>query len=326
MPILPKVPLILAPTPLHRLDRVSDELGINLWIKRDDLTGFALGGNKGRKLEFLMAEILDQRADIVVACGAIQSNFIRQLAAACSVHGVRCAAAVMELPFYGAAGKPNSPGVGPLGANAVLDQILGVEVHLTPDDDWEALYAFQESVAQKYEAEGLRVYRMPIGGSSVQGALSFVLAGIEAEAQESGFDFLVTPSSSGSTHSGLAWHFHGRPTRVIGISADPDPEGELVADMVELAEGLDEILQTKKRMAVRDFDLRMEWVGEGYSVPSPAGTAAIEHLARAEGIFLDPVYSGKAFAALLDLTKSREIGGKVLFWHTGGTPVLFAGR
>ncbi len=303
---------------------MSEQLGLDLWIKRDDLTGFALGGNKGRKLEFLMAEILAQRADVVVACGAAQSNFVRQLGAACAMYGIKCAAALMDRPYYAAAGKPEAAAVGARNANIRIDEMLGVDLHKTEDGDWQTLYAFQKSVAESYEAKGLKTYVMPIGGSSVLGAYSFVLAGQEVEAQAPAFDFLVAPSSSGSTHGGLGWHFHGTSTRVIGISADPDPDFELCDDLADHGRGLDALTGQAKAMAPQDFDLRMEWYGEGYGVPSAAGTAANAELARTEGIFLDPVYSAKAFAALLDLARSGEIAGRVLFWHTGGTPVLFA--
>ena len=324
MPLPEKVPLVLLPTPLHRLNRLSDELGLDLWVKRDDLTGFALGGNKGRKLEFLMADIVAKRAEVVVACGSVQSNFIRQLGAACSVLGIRCAAAVMDTPYYAGAGRPSAPSVGARNANARIDQILGVEVHATEDGDWERLYEYQEEVATIYERQGKAVYRMPIGGSSVLGAYSFVLAAREAAEQSPGFDFIITPSSSGSTHSGLAWHHAGSSTKIVGISADPDPDAVLVHDMVELCDGLDALMHERKRLGVEEFDLRMDWVGEGYGVPSPAGEAAIETMARREGIFLDPVYTGKAFAGLLAMARSGEVTGRTLFWHTGGTPVLFA--
>lgn len=324
MPAPSKVPLVLLPTPLHRLDRMSDELGLDLWIKRDDMTGFALGGNKGRKLEFLMADVLAKKAEVVVTCGAMQSNFVRQLGTACAMFGLKCAACVMDRPYYRGAGMPKKPAIGPRNGNVRIDEMLGVEILKTEDGDWETLYAFQDETVRRFESEGKTVYKMPIGGSSDLGAYGFALAGKEVDAQKSGFDFLVTPSSSGSTHTGLTWHFKGSSTKVIGISADPDPERELVEDMVELAGGVDELSGVAKKVANEDFDFRTDWVGEGYGVPSEKGQAAIKKLATTEGIFLDPVYSGKAFAGLLDLTARNEIKGKVLFWHTGGTPALFA--
>jgi len=301
-------------------------LGLDLWIKRDDLTGFALGGNKGRKLEYLMADVLSQGATAVVACGAIQSNFIRQLGAACAIHRIRCAAAVMDRPYYAAAGMPEKEAIGPRNANVRIGEMLGVELHRAEDGDWDTLYGVQDRIIRGLESEGHRVYKMPIGGSSVFGAWAFVQAGIEVSGQLGDIETLVTSSSSGSTHTGLTWHYHGSSTRVIGISADPDPDFELVDDMVDLAKGVDIHAESPKGLTKSDFDLRLDWVGEGYGVPSHAGTEAIRRLAQREGILLDPVYSGKAFAALLDLADRKEISGRVLFWHTGGIPALFAAK
>jgi len=310
--------LIQRPTPCHRLERLSAELGIDLWIKRDDLTGFAMGGNKGRKLEYLMAEAVQSRANVVVTCGASQSNFIRQLGAACSMLGMRCVAAVMDLPFAAVHGKPDFEG-SHAGGNVLLDGILGVEIVRFPDDDWEVLYAHAERIADDLEAAGAAVYRIPIGGSSPLGAYAFVEAASEIEDP---FDWVVTASSSGSTQGGLAYACHGTETRVVGVACDPEPE--IMEDLVRLVTGLDTLTGGAKQMAEGDLDLRLDWAGEAYGVPSPAGEAALARLARREGIFLDPIYSAKAFSGLLALAEQGELGGRVLFWHTGGTPALFA--
>ena len=320
----PKVPLILKPTPLHRLDRISAELGIDLWIKRDDLTGFALGGNKGRKLEYLIADAADARADLVVTCGAAQSNFIRQLGAACSMVGMRCAASVMHNPFEES--EPEGA-VDKLGANLTLDYWLGVELDVHPNGTWEELYQAAENLAQSHEKQGLRVYRIPIGGSSPLGALGFVDAAHELWAQTTEpFDWIIFASSSGSTHTGLL-HAHRQAkdgwesTKILGIACDPEPE--IAGDFAILADQLDQLLGTQVGLRADDFDLEFDFVGPGYGVSSEAGQAAIRHLAQREGIFLDPVYSGKAFAALLGLAAVKKVYGRVLFWHTGGTPALF---
>lgn len=321
---LPRVDLILKPTPLHRLDRMSEALGIDLWIKRDDLTGFALGGNKGRKLEYLIADVLASGADTVVACGAAQSNFIRQLGAACAMFKLRCVAATMHLPYYSGAGSPKGKSLSHDGGNLAIDALLGVDVRVFPDGDWRALYAHQGEVAHEQESLGRKVYKVAIGGSSPSSAFAFHEAGLETTGQAGPFDFLVTPSSSGSTHAGLAHVFADTATKVIGISADPDPDDELRADIVELCEALDGLTGLHKGIRLRDVDLRMDWTGEAYSIPSPEGNSAIRALARTEGILLDPVYSGKAFAGLIDLSKRGDVRGRVLFWHTGGVPTLFA--
>lgn len=319
-----RVPLIQAPTPVHRLDRMSERLGIELWIKRDDLTGFALGGNKGRKLEYLIAAAIDQGADAVTSCGSAQSNFVRQLGGACARFGLRCGAAVMDKPFDGAAGKPPDTHLPPSGGNALVDEILGVDVRHHPDGTWEALYDHAEALAREYEAEGLNVYRIPIGGSSPLGAYGFLKAAEELNSQAGPFDTIVVASSSGSTHSGLTYAYHGLPTRVVGISADPEPE--LPLEFAELCAGLDALLGESRNVQPADFDLRLDWVGPGYAVPSAEGNAAILEMARAEGIFLDPVYSGKAFAGVIGLARRGELTGRTLFWHTGGAPSLFAVR
>lgn len=314
----PRVPLILRPTPLHRLPRLSAELGIDLWIKRDDLTGFALGGNKGRKLEFLLADMVLQRTSAVVTCGAVHSNFIRQLGAACSIRGIRCIALVMDLPF-----EPGfeiaEVGVGP-GGNRWLNEWLGVEIHELPNGSWDELFAQTEDLAQRLEAEGETVYRIPVGGSSPLGAYAFFEAADEIRTNPF-FDSIICPSSSGSTQVGLSYALHGAQTHVIGISCDPEPD--LLDELKRLCYGLDDLLGLDRRVAAEYLNLRYDFVGPGYGVPSPDGLAALELMARTEGIFLDPIYTSKAFAGLVQMVRQKEIRGRVLFWHTGGIPSLF---
>ncbi len=314
----PKVSLIQAPTPLHRLDRVSEDLGIDLWIKRDDLTGFAMGGNKGRKLEYMMGDALAQGAQAVVSCGAMQSNFIRHLGAAAAVCGMECAAAVMETPYE--YNPPMMDGLHRDGGNVLLDQWLGVDLHIYPDGTWEELYGHAEEVGQQLERRGLRVYRIPIGGSAPMGALAFYEA---AKELDQAFDWIVFASSSGSTQVGLAHAFRGTGTKVLGIASDPEPE--IVQDFAELSLGLAELLGVEA-IPAEEFRVYYDMVGPGYGVPSKHGNDAIRYLARKEGVFLDPIYSGKAFAGLQELVAKGEIGGRICFWHTGGVPALFAMR
>lgn len=296
---------------------MSEELGIDLWIKRDDLTGFALGGNKGRKLEYLIAEALASGSEVVVTCGAAQSNFVRQLGAACAVVGMRCVAAVMDLPFEDerATGTRLRADAG----NVVLDRLLGVELRHFPDDEWEVLYAHAEEIAVELEAQGRNVYRVPIGGSSPLGAYAFYQA---AQEVGSDYDWILTASSSGSTQTGLAYAFHGTKTRILGICSDPEPE--ISGDFAELGYKLADLVHLPFSLPPESFTLNFDFVGPGYGLPSPEGDAAIQRLAQTEGIFLDPIYSGKAFAALIHLTETRHVDGRVLFWHTGGVPTLFA--
>ena len=311
-----RISLIQSPTPLHRLDRLSQKLNLDLWIKRDDLTGLAIGGNKGRKLEYLMPSVLDTKADIVVTCGASQSNFIRQLGAACSMQSIRCSAAIMSMPYDEV--RPTS--IEPMGyrGNLVLDRILGIELHPFADGTWEELYQHAENIAQEYESLGLRVHRIPIGGSSALGAYAFFDAAKEITEP---FDSIVFASSSGSTHTGLAHGFRGSPTRILGIACDPEPE--IANDFAELSLALSREILGDTPLSASDYDLNFNYVGPGYGIASIAGNAALEMMARTEGIFLDPIYSAKAFSAVIDLAEKGELSGRVLFWHTGGIPALF---
>lgn len=313
---LEKIPLILAPTPLHRLDNLSKELGLDLWIKRDDLTGFGFGGNKGRKLEYIMADALRSSAEVLVTCGSSQSNFVRQLGAACSMLGLSCIAAVMDLPYEYE--KPSGTRLAGGCGNVLLDQILGVQLQRHEDATWEELFARAETIAREQERKGKRVYRVPIGGSSALGAYAFWRA---AEEIPHDFDTVVVATSSGSTQTGLASGFRRRNVRVLGIACDPEPE--IAEDFSDLSAELAKFTGEPPLQA-DEFNIDFNHVGPGYGVPSKVGLAAIRRMARAEGIFLDPVYTGKAFAGLLSLAKKGELDGRVLFWHTGGTPALFA--
>jgi D-cysteine desulfhydrase family pyridoxal phosphate-dependent enzyme len=317
----PKVNLIQSPTPMHRLDRLSEQLGIDLWIKRDDLTGFALGGNKGRKLEYLMADVLARDVKAVVTCGAIQSNFIRQLSAACSMFGIRCVAAVMQHPFSLENGPPSAQGLNATGGNVLLDRLFGAELNVFPDEDWEVLYAHMEDLAVRLEGQGLNTYRIPVGGSSPLGAYAFWEAAQELALQAPPFDTIITSSSSGSTQAGLGYALAGAQTMLIGMAADP--ESDLIEDVLRVGSGLADLMDVPS-MGPNDFDLRLEWAGEAYGIPSPDGMEALHLLAKAEGILLDPIYTAKAFSGLLSLARAGELRGRVLFWHTGGLPALFA--
>lgn len=312
------ISLILKPTPCHRLERASAALGIDLWIKRDDLTGFAMGGNKGRKLEYLMAEAIAEGADVVVACGSRESNFIRQLGAACAVAGLACVAVVMNQPHEPGYAVPTAPRIGV--GNDRLNEIFGVEFEEIPDGPWDDLFEAARLRARHERDAGQRVYEIPIGGSSPLGAYAFFEAADELPI----CDRVVTATSSGSTHIGLHMAFRDFPTQVTGIACDPEPA--LLDDLIAVANGLSDLLDQPK-VAPDDIDLRREFVGPGYGVPSESGNAAIEWLARTEGILLDPIYSGKAFSGLMEMARSGELAGEtVVFWHTGGLPSLFAFR
>jgi D-cysteine desulfhydrase family pyridoxal phosphate-dependent enzyme len=311
--------LILAPTPLHRLNLASDALGIDLWIKRDDLTGFALGGNKGRKIEYFLADAIQRRANVIVTCGATQSNFIRQLAPACRMFGIECVAVVMDLPYE--TEKPLGLRLDSTNGNSFIDRLVGLETVHIPDDTWDVLFERFERVAAEIEGEGKIVYRIPVGGSTALGAYSFYKASEEVKNQGRAFDWIVTSSSSGSTQAGLTYGFHGEPTKILGIAADPEPD--FAQEVIRVGDELAEFLH-QTQLPSHNFRVNLNYCGAGYGVSDNETLSAIRWLATTEGILLDPIYTGKAFRGLMDLTRKNQIAGKVLFWHTGGIPNLFA--
>ncbi len=312
-----KLDFCVLPTPIHRLNRLSEHLGAEIWIKRDDLTGFALGGNKGRKLEYLMAEAKAAGATVVVGSGASESNFVRQLAAACGVLGIRCVAVTMAAPYQT---PERAKGKGWLGGNQLLDPWVPIERRVFPDGTWDDLEKHADSIAEELTDQGETVYQVPLGGSTPLAVHAFVEAGKELLQQSEPFDWIVAASSSGGTQVGLTHAMRGVATRVLGISADPEPEI------------FDDLLDLSKRYAKKfgesplgrdDIHFDLDYVGEGYGIPHGDAIEAIDLMLQTEGIFLDPIYSGKAFCGLLGNIRTGRIGGRILFWHTGGIPTLF---
>jgi L-cysteate sulfo-lyase len=314
-----RFPLAHLPTPLEPLDRLSAVLGgPRLWVKRDDQTGLAGGGNKTRKLELLIAEALAQHADVVLTVGAVQSNHCRQTAAAAARAGLDCV-----LVLRGAA-PPREQWTG----NLLLDELLGARLVWAGDHDRDAVMA---AAAQKECAVGRRPYLIPLGGSNVVGAAAYALAFAELWAQmhERGivFDRIVFASSSGGTHAGLvagaAACGYGGQLLAISIDQTSAELSALVSGLAaEVCRHLDVIGPPPHRLVTVDDG----YLGGGYAVMGDAEHEAIHLLARTEGILLDPVYTGRAMAGLLDQIRRRAIapGETVLFWHTGGAPALFA--
>jgi D-cysteine desulfhydrase len=289
-------------------------------MKRDDLTGLAFGGNKTRKLEFLVAEALARGADTLLTAGAVQSNHCRQTAAAAAKAGIRC-----DLVLGGTAPALSE-------GNLLLDTLLGARIHWAGSDRrGETL----EDVASSLRKEGLNPCVIPYGGSSALGAAGYVMAMAELSAQlpfnERQNDAIVFASSSGGTHAGLiagalAYGFRGR---VLGVCVEKgDQPGGVSADgIIALARGTAGLLGAPDLVPEGiPVYLDRRFAGEGYGVVGPREREAIRLLARLEGIFLDPVYTAKAMGGLIDMIARREFGKeeKVLFWHTGGTPALFA--
>jgi D-cysteine desulfhydrase family pyridoxal phosphate-dependent enzyme len=313
MSSLPRVSLAQLPTPLHPLERLTAQLGgPQLWIKRDDLTGFALGGNKVRKLEYLVAAAQEEGARTLITAGAVQSNHCRQTAAAAARYGFECVL-VLE-------GDEPERTTG----NLLLDGLFGSEVVWAGSADLEgALQLVHESDA----AKGKRPFLIPLGGSSPLGALAYAEAMAEFLKQDVQVDRIVLATSSGGTQAGLlaGADYYGYPGKITGIRIGEyrGSERENLADLVVETAGL---LGKELSMDPATIDLREDYLGPGYGVLTELERAAIETFARLEGILLDPVYTGRAAGGMLDLISRGEIGPeeRVLFWHTGGTPALFA--
>lgn len=307
------------PTPLEPLDRLSALLGgPSLWIKRDDQTGLAGGGNKTRKLELLIADALAQRADLVLTVGAIQSNHCRQTAAAAARAGLDCV-----LVLRGVA-PPRRQWTG----NLLLNDLLGARIVWTGDRDRDVV---MEEVAQQERAAGRRPYLIPLGGSNVVGAAAYALAFAELWKQmhERGvaFDRIVFASSSGGTQAGLAAGAAacGYQGWLVGITND-QTAAELSALVSPLVVEVCRSLEIAAPPPARLIAVDDSYLGGGYAVMGDPDREAIRLLAQTEGILLDPVYTGRAMSGLLDQIRRGLIGSgeTVLFWHTGGAPALFA--
>lgn len=293
------------PTPLDEAPRLSAELGIRVLIKRDDMTGLALGGNKARKLAYLMPDLIERGYDTVVTSGAAQSNFARMTAAAAARLGMTC-----HLVLAGDA-PPRFTG------NLVLDRLFGATLHFAGIHDWGQIEAEVERLAAEL---GPRAYAMPIGGATPLGALSYVHAADELLSQmEAPPDWIVLADGSGSTHAGL---LAGLPpsVRVLGVDVSRPPMSlpDIVSRMAEKTAAL------AGRPAPTNEALIVDHCGPAYASITPEAQEAVRLAARTEGLVLDPVYTGKAMAGLIAAVRDGRISGTVVFWHTGGSVALFA--
>ncbi len=314
----PRVPLGFFPTPLEPLAQISTHLGIQVFVKRDDQTGLALGGNKTRKLEFLVADALAKECDTLITGGAAQSNHCRQTAAAAAKRGFQC-----HLVLGG-----EEPEL--VGGNLLLDTLFGAVIHYCgPQRKGERI----PEIAENLRREGRKPYVIPYGGSNAVGALGFAEAAIELKAQleKSGVapSAVVFASSSGGTHGGLlvgAVHA-GLRARILGIEIDKGEEGEgpFAERVLAIANETAALARTGYRFAIDDVHLARQFTGRGYGIVGERERLAIRLMASQEGILLDPVYTGRAFGALVELAQAGELGpGPVVFWHTGGAPTIFS--
>ncbi len=319
---LPRVRLALLPTPIEPLANLSRYLGgPQLFVKRDDQTGLATGGNKARKLEFLMAEALDAGAECVVTAGATQSNHARQTAAAARKLGLE-----PHLVLHAPGG--NAPPVA--SGNVLLDALLGATVHWTGERS-----PYRDTLRQVEEelrAAGRKPYVVPYGGSNAVGLMGFVEAMREVAGQIAAlgpFDAHVFATSSGGTQAGmiLGAYLTGLlgETRILGISVD-EREAMLAPRVANLVNDGARLLGLELRVNDDVADINDDYLGGGYGVVGELEREAIRLAARQEGLLLDPVYTGRAFGGLVNLIQKGEFAPteRVLFWHTGGTAALFA--
>lgn len=312
---VPRVRIANLPTPVEALPRLSAALGgPRLLVKRDDLTGLAFGGNKTRKLEFVLADAQAGGARTLVTVGAAQSNHCRQTAALAARMGLRC---ILVL-----SGQPPDKANG----NLLLDQLFGAEIVWTSYEKRSEALQYAFDVAWE---EGRRPYLIPLGASNPLGALGYAAAFEELRQQGVEPDWLVVASSSGGTQAGLVlgaklanWQGH-----VLGISID-EPEHDLKETVAFLASQASERIGQPIRIRPDEVRVNADYLGDGYGVLGQPEKEAIRLFARNEGLLLDPVYTSRAAAGLIDLSRQKFFGADetVLFWHTGGTPALFAGQ
>jgi D-cysteine desulfhydrase len=319
---LPRRRYTPAPTPIQPLKRLSAQLGgPEIWIKRDDLLGLAGGGNKTRKLEFLVADAIAQGADTLITVGAVQSNHCRLTLAAAAAEGLKCVL-VLEQRVAGSY-DPKASG------NNFLFDLLGAEDLIVVEGGAD-LNAAMNAVAEQLKAQGRKGYIIPGGGSNPLGACGYVVCAREIMAQSLdmgiAWDEIVVASGSTGTHGGLLVGFTGAnagiPITGVNVRRQrAEQEGNVHKLCVETAAFLG--LPAPPRGAVTALD---EWVGPGYSLPTDEMVEAVRMFARLEGVLLDPVYTGKTAAGLIGLARRGHFrkNAKVLFVHTGGAPSLYA--
>jgi D-cysteine desulfhydrase family pyridoxal phosphate-dependent enzyme len=309
----PRIKLATLPTPIEEAPRLAQYLHFpRILVKRDDLTGLGLGGNKTRKLEFLLAEALANGALTLITTGAVQSNHCRQTAAAAAHFGLDC---ILVL-------AGDKPGIS--SGNLLLDHLFGAEIIWTTRPQREQ--ALHEAFNLAWE-QGRRPYLVPYGGSSPTGAAAYAFAIQELMEQNTGIDWIVFASSSGGTQAGLVvgaalFNYSGR---ILGISVD-EPQHILQARVAELATTTAEHLGNPKHFSASDIRVNSDYLGGGYGILGSAEKEAIRLFAHHEGLLLDPVYTGRAAAGLIGLIRQNYFhpDETILFLHTGGTPALFA--
>lgn len=330
---VPRQELGFFPTPLQRLDHLSALLGVNLYMKRDDMTGISqFGGNKIRKLQYLLGQAVAKECDIVFTYGATQSNHAMQTVTACRRLGltpVLYLVAVVE------------PDEADARANLLLDQILGAEIHIvriregeSEEEAEERSFVMAREHMRRLEAEGHRCYDVPMGGANGVGSAGFIEGYLELTDQLAGLgihaDYLFHATGTGGTLAGLAAgeKLQGSGTKIVSINVS-FKDASYTGRVERMANEALSYIGAKDCGAVdggKDLHWDLNYYLPGYEIPNEAACEAIRLLARREGILVDPVYTGKAFAGMLDYIRSGRVpaGSNVVFWHTGGATALFA--
>ncbi len=307
----PRLELGIFPTPVQRLNNISRLLGTNVYVKRDDLTGLGLGGNKVRKLEFLLADAKRQGAEIVFTTGGAQSNHAMLTAAAAGKLGMK---AILIL---------KRRGVTDCVGNLLLEKLMGTEVRFMDTDDYADIYDEMDRIGRE---SGRPYYKIPCGGSNALGSLGYVGCAQEIGGQGMHFDHIVCAEGSGGTMAGLALgaKLFLPGTKVHGMMVDRDAFDVITPMLMKEAAAL---MEAELDIGEGDFRLR-DLCGPGYAIPSEEGNAAVRLMAEKEGLFLDPVYTGKAFAGLLQMAGEGVFRktDSVLFLHSGGAGGLFAAK
>lgn len=316
---LPRERLAFLPTPLHRLKNLGNSIGLEeLWIKRDDQTGLSLGGNKARKLEFVLGDARKNRADTIVTVGGVQSNHCRQTAAACAIAGLRC------ILLLGGKEPPNYTG------NLLLDKLLGAELKFYPDESVLTLKTRLDEVVETLKDFGLNPYAVPAGAEMPVGAIAYAIAmeELQVQAQKEGFlpDRILVATGTGGTLAGLiiGAHMLDLNVEIVGVSvlSDAETTRDRVCSLISrVIDEYPEVGSFKPNVLVDDT-----YIGEGYGVLSDGVRTSLGMFAKMDGIILDPVYTGKAGLALVRMALNGDIpsDSPTVFWHTGGQPALYA--
>ncbi len=321
---LPRAKILKLPTPLQKMPRLTSALkGPQLWIKREDCTGLAFGGNKERKAEFSLGDALSKKADVVITVGPLQSNHSRATAAAAAKLGLK-----VVLVITGK--KPSN-----YDGNLLLNNILGAEIRFLEEKPSKLIKTrFMQEIAGELRRKGHIPYVIPTGASYPPGAVAYVNAMLEllTQARKNRFKVgtLVHAAGSGGTQAGLvlANKALGSKVKIIGVCAEPHSREHLTKETVEIAGEAAKLLDLDVVVKPDDVILHENYAGKAYEEPTPEALNAIELLAQTEGIILDPIYTGRAMAGLIDLIRHGRFGNddNVVFMHTGGTPALFPYR